>query len=136
MSNHPIPLGCPNPADRRTQPDAIQAQAEAENIGTMMPAISSAAIARPIVGKRKTPADLLELIPSAAPIRQAKLFEAARLAGINEKYARKFLSVLIADRRIVVRKIPREKAKSALGFIQAPGQTESQDAGEELSLMS
>jgi hypothetical protein len=30
------------------------------------------------VGKGKTPADLIELIPSTSPIQQAKLFEAAR----------------------------------------------------------
>ncbi len=70
------------------------------------------------VGKGKTPADLFELIPSDLPIQQAKLFEAARAAGINQKYARQFLSVLIADRRISVQKIPRSKAKSALGYVR------------------
>jgi hypothetical protein len=134
MNNNPIPLRCPNPADLGVQPawpEDMQAQVEAnqqsvvaadsENVGTIQkaPAIASAAIERPIVGNRKTPADLLELIPSAAPIQQANLFEAARAAGINQKYARQFLSVLIADKRIQVRKIPREKAKSALGFIRA-----------------
>jgi len=71
------------------------------------------------VGKRKTPADLLELIPSESPIPQAKLFEPARAAGINEKYARQFLSVLITEKGILVQKIPREKAKSALGYVRA-----------------
>jgi hypothetical protein len=84
------------------------------------------------VGKRKTSADLLELIPSTSPIPQAELFEAARAAGINQKYARQFLSGLIAEKRIVVQKIPQEKKKSALGFIRAPAQPESRDAAEEL----
>jgi len=47
------------------------------------------------------------------------LFEAARVAGINERYARRFLSVLIAEKRILVQKIPREKAKSALAYMRA-----------------
>jgi hypothetical protein len=124
MSNNPIPLRCPNPADLLARPAwsyDVQAQFETENVGNSQeaPAISSAAIARANVGKRKTPDDLLELIPSAAPIAQAKLFEAARLAGINEKYARQFLSSLIADKRVLVQKIPRQKAKSALGYIRA-----------------
>jgi hypothetical protein len=44
---------------------------------------------------------------------------------------------LIADRRILVRKIPREKAKSALGYLRtsSPARAESQDAAEELSPM-
>ena len=71
------------------------------------------------VGKRKTPADLLELIPSASPIRQTELFEAARQSGINQKYARQFLNSLIADKGVLVQKIPREKAKSALGYVRA-----------------
>jgi hypothetical protein len=70
------------------------------------------------VGKRKTSADLLELIPSTSPIPQVQLFEAARAAGINEKYARQFLGALIAERHILVQKIPREKAKSALGYVR------------------
>jgi hypothetical protein len=55
-----------------------------------------------------------------------------RQAGINQKYARQFLSGLIAEKRIVVQKIPQEKKKSALGFIRAPAQPESRDAAEEL----
>jgi hypothetical protein len=93
------------------------------------------------VGKGETPADLLELIPSGAPIEQAKLFEAARAAGINQKYARQFLSVLIAEKRVLVRKIPREKAKSALGYIRADlsgsqAHTARRCATEELSRRS
>jgi hypothetical protein len=115
MSNNPIPLGCPNPADWRDR-------AEVENLGNRQnsqdepPEIAQ----QPgNVGKRKTPADLLELIPGESPIQQAKLFEAARADSINQKYARQFLGVLITDRRILVRKIPREKAKSSLGYLRA-----------------
>ena len=72
------------------------------------------------VGKGKTPADLFELIARTSPIQQTKVFEAARVAGINEKYTRRFLSVLIAEKRILVQEIPREKAKSALGYVRAP----------------
>jgi hypothetical protein len=86
------------------------------------------------VGKGKTPADLLELIPSELPIDQAVLFEAARAAGINQKNARQFLSVLIAQKRVLVRKIPREKAKSALGYVRTPPL--ALDGTEELSSMS
>jgi hypothetical protein len=70
------------------------------------------------VGKRKKPADLLDLIPSESPIQQADLFYAKRSAGINQKYARQFLCVLIANKHILIRKIPREKAKSALGYVR------------------
>ena len=121
MSHHPIPLGCPNPADERTQPDAMQAQAEAENVGKRQESSVEPGAATPQptnVGKRKTPADLLELIPSGAPIEQAKLFEAARAAGINQKYARQFLGVLITEKRILIQKIPRSKAKSALCYVR------------------
>jgi hypothetical protein len=64
------------------------------------------------------------LIPSASPIQiqQVNLFGAARQSGINQKYARQFLSVLIAEKRILVQKIPREKAKSALGYMRGPSQ--------------
>ena len=41
------------------------------------------------------------------------------MAGINQKYARRFLSVLIAEKHILVQKILREKAKSALGYMRA-----------------
>jgi|SRR3984893_9459837 hypothetical protein len=133
----PVPLRCPNPADLGAQPAWTDAcQVEAENVGNRqgpqdeLPEITQ----QPgNVGKRKTPADLLEVIPGESPIQQAQLFEAARVAGINEKYARQFLGSLIAEKRIVVQKIPREKTKSALGFIRAPAQPESQDAAEELS---
>ena len=71
------------------------------------------------VGKqRKTPADLLELIPSESPIQQVNLFEAARAAGINEKYARQFLGSLIAEKRILVQKIPREKGEERARYMR------------------
>ena len=94
------------------------------------------------VGKqRKTPANLLELIPSESPIQQAELFEAARQAGINEKYARQFLGSLIAEKRVLVQKIPRAKAKSALGFVRAslidsPARPKSQNAAQQVSVRS
>jgi hypothetical protein len=132
--------GCPNPADLRTQPAWTDAtKVEAENVGNTqnLPAEPAEVIQQPRnVGKGKTPADLFELIPSESPIQQAELFETARQAGINQKYARQLLSVLIAEKRIVVQKIPREKTKSALGFIRAPAQPESQGAAEELSRVS
>jgi hypothetical protein len=137
----PIPLGYPNPADQRTQPDAIQAQAEADNVGKRQEAPAKpGAVTPPLanVGKRKTPADLLELIPGESPIQQASLFEAARAAGINQKYARQFLGVLIVEKRVLVQKMPRDRAKSALGYVRTPPtpQPRPQDAAEELSLMS
>ena len=125
----PIPLGCPNPADL-SWTDATQIEAapksvaelDLKNVGNTqnLPA-EPAEITQRLrnVGKRKTPADLLELIPSESAIPQAKLFEAARAAGINEKCARQFLSVLITEKGILVQKIPREKAKSALGYVRA-----------------
>jgi hypothetical protein len=124
MSNNPIPLGCPNPADRRAEPvwsDATQPQAEAENSGNNREAPTEPGAATPQptnVGKRKTPADLLELIPGESPIEQANLFEAARAAGINQKYARQFLGVLIVEKRVLVQKMPRDRAKSALGYVR------------------
>jgi hypothetical protein len=64
-----------------------------------------------------------------------------RAAGINQKYARQFLSKLITDRRVLVQKITREKAKSALGYMRAdltgsPTHTTRRDATEELSQRS
>jgi hypothetical protein len=128
--NNPVPLGCPNPADLQARTGLAVA---AKNVGNERDLPSEMDQQRRNVGKRKTPIHLLGLIPSESPIQQAKLFEAARLAGINEKYARQFLSVLIADRRILVRKIPRSKAKCALGFMRAPAQVESRYTAEELS---
>jgi len=155
MSNNPIPLGYPNPADLRAQPAwADDCQVEAENVGNRQspPDEPPEITQQPKnVGKpqsdslgsraRKTKADLLKLIPSESPIQQAKLFEAACAAGINEKYARRFLSTLMADKRISVQKIPRDKAKSALGYVRAsridsPAQPTSQSAAEDLSRRS
>lgn len=148
MSNRPIPLGCPSPADLGAESAwTDDCQVEAENIGNRQspPDEPPDITQQPKnVGKpqsdslgsraRKTKADLLELIPSESPIQRAKLFEAARAAGINEKYARRFLSTLMADKRIVVQKIPREKAKSALGYVRAasPGHPASPDVAQEL----
>jgi hypothetical protein len=110
--------GFPSSADLRGESagrDAIRV--ETENVGNDLPSEIDQQPRN--VGRRKTPADLLELIPSESPIQQAKLFEAARAAGINEKYARRFLSTLMADKRILVQKIPRSKAKNALGYVRA-----------------
>jgi hypothetical protein len=46
------------------------------------------------------------------------LWEVARAAQINEKYARRFLHVLIAEKLISVVTFPREGTKSALGYVQ------------------
>jgi hypothetical protein len=67
--------------------------------------------------KRKGPADLLALIPRGDPILQADLFKMASAAGINEKYARRFLHCLISEKLVSVQKLPRETAKSALGYV-------------------
>ena len=64
------------------------------------------------VGKRKGPRDLLVLIPSGSPIQQSELFEAARAAGINEKYVRRFLGSLLADGLILVRKFHARRLKA------------------------
>lgn len=139
MSNSPIPLGCPSPADlqARTGLETEVTQVEAENIGNSQeqPVEPAEIDQQPRnVGKGKTPADLFELIPSESPIQQAELFETARQAGINQKYARQFLSVLIAEKRIVVQKIPREKAKSSLGYVRidSAAHPASAEAAEEL----
>ena len=70
--------------------------------------------------KRKTPGDLLALISAGEPILQADLFKAASDRGINEKYCRRFLKTLIAENGVTVHKIPRLKAKSALGYVREP----------------
>ena len=104
MSHNPIPLRYPNPADPEAQPywpDAMQVQAETDNVGKgpKPPAGPREVTSQPTnVGKGKTPTDLFALIPRASPIAQAELFEAARAAGINQKYTREFLSSLIADK--------------------------------------
>jgi hypothetical protein len=92
-------------------PDGIQTQAEAENVGKPQ---SDSLDSR----SRKRPSDLFDLIPGGSLIQQSQLFEAARAAGINQKYARQFLGVLIAEKRILIQKIPRSKAKSALGYVR------------------
>ena len=87
---------------------------------------------RRILEKGTPPKDLFALIPRASPIAQAELFEAARAAGINQKYTREFLSSLIADKRIAVQKIRREKAKSAIGYIRSPAHPKSTGAAEDM----
>jgi hypothetical protein len=88
---------------------------ERENVGKDDADNVSAAIP-----KRKTPNDLLALIPDSEPILQADLFKTARAAGINEKYARRFVRILISEKQVAVRKILRSKAKSALGYLREP----------------
>ena len=138
MSHNPIPLRYPNPADPEAQlywPDAMQVQAETDNVGKgpKPPAGPREVTSQPTnVGKGKTPTDLFALIPRASPIAQAELFEAARAAGINQKYPREFLSSLIADKRIAVQKIRREKAKSAIGYIRSPAHPKSRGAAEDM----
>ena len=87
----------------------VEMKIDAENIPTTT-----------IGTKRKTVGDLVALIPAGEPILQADLFKAACAARINEKYARRFLKTLIAEKQVTVRKIPRLKAKSALGYIKEP----------------
>ncbi|HXM49127.1 MAG TPA: hypothetical protein VN956_14890 [Pyrinomonadaceae bacterium] len=41
-----------------------------------------------------------------------------RLAGINQQYARRFLSGLIAEKRILVQKIPREKGEERARYMR------------------
>jgi hypothetical protein len=65
---------------------------------------------------KKTAADLLVLIPTDRPILQADLFEAARVAHINNNYARAFLSELLELKQIITHKIPRQGIKSALAY--------------------
>jgi len=59
------------------------------------------------------------------------------LAGINQKYARQFLNALIADKRILVQKIPREERRRALSGTcerASPGHQASRQAAEETFL--
>ena len=78
-------------------------------------------------GKGKTPSDRLVLIPSATPILQVDLWKAASAAEINSKYARRFLQALIAEKLVEVVLIPRERARSALGYIQSSAKISSED---------
>jgi hypothetical protein len=66
--------------------------------------------------QKKTAADLLALIPIDQPILQADLFSAARVAHINNNYARAFLSELLELKQIITNKIPRQGTKSALAY--------------------
>ena len=71
------------------------------------------------VGK-KSADDLLALVPVDLPILQADLVTSARRAGINEKVYRNLVTELLAQKRVFIRKIPREKAKSAIGYNRLP----------------
>jgi hypothetical protein len=62
--------------------------------------------------------DLLVLIPSAMPILQVDLWKAVRAAEINSKYARRFLHALIAEKLVDAVLIPRERARSPLGYFR------------------
>ena len=53
------------------------------------------------------------------PILQADLFQAAHCAQINEKYARRFLHVLISQKLVRVEKIRRESANRLSGTFKA-----------------
>ena len=71
------------------------------------------------VGK-KSDDDLLALVPVDLPILQADLVTSARRAGINEKVYRNLVTELLAQKRVFIHKIPREKAKSAIGYSRLP----------------
>jgi hypothetical protein len=70
----------------------------------------------------KTAEDLLVLVPADGHILQADLATSAQRAGINEKLYRNLVTELLAQKRIFIHKIPREKAKSAIGYSRLPAE--------------
>jgi hypothetical protein len=69
---------------------------------------------------KKEPGDLLELIPQLDPISQERLFEDAKGRGIGRDRARAFVNILIDEKKIFVRKLPRPPKKAGVGYAQRP----------------
>jgi len=69
--------------------------------------------------KNRQPADLLALIPEHNPIsKEALTVEAKKKIGIGEKKCSQFASILADKGEILLQKIPREGAKSAVGYVR------------------
>jgi hypothetical protein len=67
--------------------------------------------------KNCQPADLLSLIPEQEPIsKEALTVEAKEILGIGEKKCRQYANILADKGEIFLHKIPREGAKSAVGY--------------------
>jgi hypothetical protein len=63
------------------------------------------------------PEDLLALIPEQGPIsKEALTVEAKKILGIGEKKCRQYANILADKGEIFLHKIPREGAKSAVGY--------------------
>jgi hypothetical protein len=68
----------------------------------------------------REPSDLLKLIPVLDPISQDAVIQAASDKGFGEKKTRRFLEILVEDKKIYRHKLPRDGAKSAIGYSQTP----------------
>jgi hypothetical protein len=67
--------------------------------------------------KNCQPADLLALVPEQEPIsKEALTVQAKEILGIGEKKCRAFANILADKGEIFLHKIPREGAKSAVGY--------------------
>jgi hypothetical protein len=73
----------------------------------------------------REPNDLLKLIPPLDPISQEKLLHLASEIGFGEKKVRQFLQILVENKKTYRYKLPRDGAKSAIGYSQTPPSQES-----------
>jgi AAA domain-containing protein len=67
---------------------------------------------------KKSPDDLLTIIPELDPISQAQFFLDASKHGIGRDRARDFVDILIDQKKAFVWKLPRANTKSAIGYAQ------------------
>jgi len=67
---------------------------------------------------KRTPDDLLKLVPVVDPILQEKLFDIAS-PHFGEKKVRNFIKILIDEEKVYLHKIRRQGAKSAIGYAQS-----------------
>ena len=69
---------------------------------------------------KKTPDDLLAIVPKLDPISQEKLFLEASRQGLGRDKTRSFVNILIDEKKVFIWDIPRPRKKSAVGYAQRP----------------
>jgi hypothetical protein len=72
---------------------------------------------------KKTPGDLLRLVPVLDPILQEAFFQLASEKGFGEKKSREFIKILLHDGKVHEHQIPRPGKKPAKGYAQQPPAT-------------
>jgi hypothetical protein len=96
-------------AHSRTEDQLLWLPADSDQIALAKPA-----------GK-KTPEDLLQLIPMVDPISEKRLIVEAKIRlNIGRDKVRDFVALLLEEEKILRRDIPREGVKDAVGYVRNP----------------